>query len=180
MSASYDVSPAIPSQELLDRNLAYAANHKPKLGQDHWRNIPKNAIITCMDCRLHPHKQLGLGDDDIVIIRNAGGGVRELLNTVLVAQRFGVRHFILIKHTDCGGFYNTKKDIIENFKAHAKNPDAIDDFGDRLADGFGGLGIDAVALRDVELMRNSSVIYTDTVVSGWVFDDGTGKIRQVA
>jgi len=73
MSSNYDISPAIPSQELLDRNAAYAENHKPKLGQHNWGNFPKNAIsmsfnlcnlcwiwkighllnlVTCMDCRL--------------------------------------------------------------------------------------------------------------------------------
>ncbi|KAK7437913.1 hypothetical protein VKT23_018348 [Stygiomarasmius scandens] len=180
MSASYDASPAIPSQELLDRNAAYAENHKPKLGQHNWGNFPKNAIITCMDCRLHPHKQLGLADHDTTIIRNASGAVAELTNTILATQKFGTRHFMLIKHTDCGGFYITRENFVEDFKAHAKNPDALNDFAGLTVGGFKGLGIEAVVLRDVEFMRNSPLIYPETVISGWVFDDSTGKIRQVA
>ncbi|THV01087.1 carbonic anhydrase [Dendrothele bispora CBS 962.96] len=178
MSTVYESSPAIPSQDLLDRNAAYAEGHKPKLGQHNWGNFPKNAIITCMDCRLHPNKQLGLADHDTTIIRNAGGDVSELIGTIVVTQNFGTRHFILIKHTDCGGFYTKREELVKNFKANAKNPDAIDELPGA-GNGFGGLKIEEVVNHDVEILRKSPLIYPDTVISGWVFDDSTGKIRQV-
>jgi len=83
---------------------------------------------------------------------------------------------MLIKHTDCGGFYITRENFVEDFKAHAKNPDALNDFAGLAVGGFKGLGIEAVVLRDVEFMRNSPLIYPETVISGWVFDDSTGKV----
>ncbi|THU88636.1 carbonic anhydrase, partial [Dendrothele bispora CBS 962.96] len=132
------------------------------------------SIVTCMDCRLHPNKQLGLADHDTTIIRNAGGNVSEVLRSIVVSQNFGTRHFILIKHTDCGGFYVKKEELIKNFKANAKNPDAIDAIP--ISDGFGKLKIEEVVNHDVEILRKSPLIYPDTVISGWVFDDSTGKV----
>ncbi|KAF5349807.1 hypothetical protein D9758_010243 [Tetrapyrgos nigripes] len=179
-TTTYETSPAIPSQELLDRNLKYAENHKGKVGEENWGHFPKTAIITCMDCRLHPQKQLGLADSDTTIIRNGGGSVHELIRSILITQNFGTRHFVLIKHTDCGYFNTTKTEIIKGFKAHAKDPNAIDAVADKIGDDSPKLSIDKFVLRDVEYLRESPLIYPDTKVTGWAFDDRTGKIRQVA
>ncbi|KAF5367123.1 hypothetical protein D9758_003853 [Tetrapyrgos nigripes] len=175
MSNTNETSPPIPSQELLDRNVKYAEGHKAKIGAENWGHFPKTAIITCMDCRLHPQKQLGLGDFDTTIIRNAGGGAGELTRSILITQKFGTRHFVVIKHSDCGYFHISKDAIIEDFKAHAKDPNAIDAVADKIPTNFGQLSVDNLALRDVEYLRKSPLIYPETKVTGWVFDDNTGK-----
>ncbi|KAF5347060.1 hypothetical protein D9758_011612 [Tetrapyrgos nigripes] len=183
-ASTYETSPPIPSQELLDRNAKSAESHKIRVGlHDNWEKFPRNAIITCMDSRVHPHKQLGLADHDTTIIRNASGRVTELIDTILTSQYKGTRHFMLIKHTDCGGFYTTGPKFKEHFKAHAKNPDALDSLPAYSASdkrGFGDATIEQVVLSDVEYLRNSPLIFEETTISGWVFDDNTGKIRQVA
>ncbi|KAK7461923.1 hypothetical protein VKT23_008354 [Stygiomarasmius scandens] len=176
---SYQNTPAIPSQELLDRNAKYAENHKPKLGDDHWGHIPHNAVITCMDSRINPHEQLGLGVNDTAIIRNGGGAVAELVTTILAAQEFGVRHFMVLKHTDCGGFHLQGSEIIEHFKTRAKDPKAIDEVIARVKEfGFGSATIEEVVLSDVEFLRKSPLIFEETEISGWVLDDTTGKVCE--
>ncbi|THU95705.1 hypothetical protein K435DRAFT_665914, partial [Dendrothele bispora CBS 962.96] len=98
----------------------------------------------------------------------------EVFRTIVITQNFGTRHFMLIKHTDCGGFYVKKEELIKKFKAHAKNPDAIEAIP--LTVGFGELKLEEAVNRDLEILRKSPLIYPDTVISGWVFDDSTGKV----
>jgi carbonic anhydrase len=100
------------------------------------------------------------------------------METILATQFFGTRHFMLIKHTDCGGFYITGPKMIEDFKAHAKTPEAINSLPPGLGEnrGFGDHTIEQVVLGDVEFLRNSPLIYKDTTISGWVHDDDTGKV----
>ncbi|KAF5356402.1 hypothetical protein D9758_009548 [Tetrapyrgos nigripes] len=173
-ASTYETSPPIPSQELLDRNTKSVESHKIHVGlHDNWEKFPRNAIITCMDSRVHPHKQLSLADHDTTIIRNASGRV----------QYKGTCHFMLIKHTDCGGFYTTGPKFKEHFKAHVKNPDTLNSLPAYSASdkhGFGDATIEQVVLSDVEYLRNSPLIFEETMISGWVFDDNTGKICQVA
>ncbi|KAF5335233.1 hypothetical protein D9758_014779 [Tetrapyrgos nigripes] len=180
-ASTYETSPPIPSQELLDRNAKSAESHKIRVSlHDNWEKFPRNAIITCMDSRVHPHKQLGLADHDTTIIRNTSGRVTELIDTILTSHYKGTRHFMLIKHTDCGGFYTTGPKFKEHFKAHTKNPDALDSLPAYSASdkrGFGDATIEQVVLSDVEYLRNSPLIFEETTISGWVFDDNTGKVR---
>ncbi|KAF5358833.1 hypothetical protein D9758_008526 [Tetrapyrgos nigripes] len=183
---SNEISPPIPSQDLLDRNAKYAEGHKAKIGAENWGHFPKTAIVSMgmswkrsfesnANVNASPQKQLGLGDFDTTIIRNAGGGVGELTRSILITQKFGTRHFVVIKHSDCGYFYNSKDAIIEDFKAHAKDLNAIDAVVDKIPTNFGQLSVDNFALRDVEYLRKSPLIYPETKVTGWVFDDNTGK-----
>ncbi|THU76817.1 carbonic anhydrase [Dendrothele bispora CBS 962.96] len=138
-----------------------------------------------MDSRIYPHEQLGLGVNDTAIIRNAGGAVAEVLTTILACQKFGVRHFMVLKHTDCGGFRLQGREIMEHYKAHAKSNlalsvKAVEEVTSEIREfGYGKTPIEEVVLNDVEFLRKNPLIYEDTVVSGWVFDDETGKIRQV-
>ncbi|KAF5358830.1 hypothetical protein D9758_008525 [Tetrapyrgos nigripes] len=181
MSTTYKTSPPIPSQELLDRNLKYAEGHQPKVGDANFGHMPDTAIICCQDCRLNPTKQLGLADFDTAIIRNAAGAVTELTRSILIAQRWGTKHFVVIKHSDCGYFQITGKHlIIEDFKARAKDPNAIDAVVDKLLDlDPPKLSVDDLVLHDVNYLKESPLIFPETKITGWVFDDHTGKIRQV-
>ncbi|THU76820.1 hypothetical protein K435DRAFT_703941, partial [Dendrothele bispora CBS 962.96] len=129
-----------------------------------------------------PHEQLGLGVNDTAIIRNAGGAVAEVLTTILACQKFGVRHFMVIKHTDCGGFRLQGREIMEHYKAKAKSNPALsaktveEVTSEIKVFGYGNTPFEEVVLNDVEFLRKNPLIYEDTVVSGWVFDDETGKV----
>ncbi|THV01088.1 hypothetical protein K435DRAFT_963748 [Dendrothele bispora CBS 962.96] len=161
--SSYQKTAPVPSQEFLDRNAKYAEGHKPELGNDHWGHVRPLAVITCMDSRIYPHEQLGLGVNDTAIIRNAGGSVAEVLTTILACQKFGVRHFMVLKHTDCGGFRLQGREIIEHYKAHAKsNPTlsakTVEEVTSEIREfGYGNTPIEEVVLNDVEFFEEESV-----------------------
>ena len=63
------------------------------------------AIITCMDARIDPLAVLGLRLGDANVIRNAGATVSDdVLRSLRAAESvLGVRHAVLIGHTDCAG-----------------------------------------------------------------------------
>ncbi|KAF5371714.1 hypothetical protein D9758_003423 [Tetrapyrgos nigripes] len=185
------MKPLLPFQaELLERNAKYAEGHKAKIGEHNWGNFPKNAVgtfrsitgfgdlhvvslafgtVTCMDCRLHPQKQLSLADFDTTIIRNAG--VRNLGLAISSSSNTPTAATSISPKTHAP---------IQDFKDHAKDPNAIDAVTDHINNDFGALSVDDLALRDVEYLRKSALIYPEAKISGWVFDDSTGKIRQVA
>jgi carbonic anhydrase len=45
------------------------------------------AIVTCMDARIVPSRQLGLEEGDAHVIRNAGGRARDALRSLVISQR---------------------------------------------------------------------------------------------
>jgi len=62
------------------------------------------AVVTCMDCRLHVSKLLGLELGDAHIIRNAGGIVTDdVLRSLIISYHIaGTREFMIINNTKCG------------------------------------------------------------------------------
>jgi len=84
---------------------------------------------------------------------------------------------MVLKHSDCGGFRLQGSEIIDHFKAHTKNPQATDEVTARVEDfGFGNVTVEEVVKKDVDFLRESPLIFDETEVSGWVFDDETGKV----
>ena len=61
------------------------------------------AVVTCMDSRLDPLRDLGLERGDAMILRNAGATLSEDMERSLrVAQEnLGVHEVWLVGHTDC-------------------------------------------------------------------------------
>jgi carbonic anhydrase len=106
----------------------------------------------------------------------------EILTTILAAQTFGVRHLVVLKHTDCGGYHLSGSDIINHFKSHAKDPKAIEEADEgrlvtRLKEfGFGTSTIEEIVLKDVEFLKKNPLIYEEMEISGWVLDDVTGQV----
>jgi len=62
------------------------------------------AVVTCMDCRLHVAKLLGLELGDAHIIRNAGGIVTEdVLRSLIVSCHIAeTQEIMIINNTKCG------------------------------------------------------------------------------
>ena len=61
------------------------------------------AVVTCMDSRLDPLRDLGLARGDAMVLRNAGGTVSDDVERSLrlVHERLGVREVWLVGHSDC-------------------------------------------------------------------------------
>jgi carbonic anhydrase len=76
------------------------------------------AVLTCMDSRLDPLRDLGLARGDAMILRNAGaqvsGDVERSLR--LAHESFGIEEVWLVAHSDCaahGGSDDAAKDELK-------------------------------------------------------------------
>jgi carbonic anhydrase len=71
-----------------------------QLGREPARRL---AVVTCMDSRLDPLRDLGLARGDAMVLRNAGATVSDDVERSLrlVHERLGVVEAWLVAHSDC-------------------------------------------------------------------------------
>jgi carbonic anhydrase len=158
--------------EILQANRGYAAEFdKGDLPMPPGRRF---VVVTCMDARLDPAKALGLDEGDAHVVRNAGGLVTDdtLRSLVISHWLLGTEEVFVIAHTDCGMLTFTN-DVL-----HAKLQEAT---------GEDASGIDFQPFSDVDARVRQSVAriaaspyLQDVKSSGWVYDVGTGALREVA
>jgi carbonic anhydrase len=148
-----------PIDELLKANEDYAgAYDKGSLSSRPGRGL---AVVTCMDARILPAGMLGLREGDAHVIRNAGGRASAALPSLIASQRLGeTRSIMLIHHADC---------------AMRKVAAADAELGElALGDVDGGVREDLAALRDAPGLAG------DTEIRGFVYEEATGRLREVA
>lgn len=159
-------------ENFLKANQAYVELH----GELHLPIKPKTkvAIVTCMDSRLHVAPALGLALGDAHILRNAGGRVTEdmLRSLVISQQQLGTREIVVLHHTDCGAQTFQNKD----FQEHLKRELGVD-VSDK--DFLPFQDIDESVREDMRLLKDSSLIPDDVVISGAVYDVDTGRMIVV-
>jgi carbonic anhydrase len=159
------------SDELLQANREYARTFdRGNLPMPPARRL---AIVTCMDARIVPSRQLGLEEGDAHVIRNAGGRARDALRSLVISQRLlGTNEIAVIHHTDCGMLTFTNRDL------HAKvrqdlgaDASAIDflPFSD----------LEESVREDVAFLLSSPLIPADVVIRGFVYDVKTGTLNEV-
>ena len=131
----------------------------------------KFAVVTCMDARLDPAKSLGLDEGDAHVIRNAGGLVSDdaLRSLVISHHLLGTQEAFVIGHTDCGML------TFNNDELHARlGPEAA--------------GIDFLPFPDVNarvqesirVIEQSHLLPDSFSATGFVYDVGSGLLREVA
>ena len=159
-------------ENFLKANQAYVELH----GDLHLSIKPKtkDAIVTCMDSRLHVAPALGLALGDAHILRNAGGRVTEdmIRSLVISQQQMGTREIVVLHHTDCGAqtFNN------EDFQEHLKCELGVDVSGQ---DFLPFQDIDESVREDMKLLRECPLIPDDVIISGAVYDVDTGSMREI-
>ena len=131
------------------------------------------AVVACMDARLNIYAILGLKEGQAHVIRNAGGVITDdEIRSLAISQRLlGTTEVILIHHTDCGMLTFTD----DEFKAAVKT-----DTGIRppwAAEAFPDLD-DDVRQSMARIQASPFVPHKDHV-RGFVFDVGTGRLREV-
>jgi carbonic anhydrase len=74
-----------------------SAAHLPR------RPARRLAVVTCMDSRLDPLRDLGLNRGDAMVLRNAGATVTDdvVRSLSLAHENLGVREAWLVAHSDC-------------------------------------------------------------------------------
>ncbi|KAK7961154.1 hypothetical protein PG996_011797 [Apiospora saccharicola] len=137
------------------------------------------AVVTCMDARIDPCAAFGIDLGDAHVIRNAGGCAKDALRSVVISQQLlGTREILVVKHTDCGMLTFTNEDAHKAVKENLGPAAAVE-----LAT------LDFLPFPEVEqavrddlkyLKEHTASIREDTVVSGWVYDVRTGKVKSIA
>jgi carbonic anhydrase len=158
--------------ELLDANTEYASTFdRGNLPMPPARRL---AVVTCMDARIIPSRQLGLEEGDAHVIRNAGGRTRDALRSLVISQRLlGTNEIAVIHHTDCGMLTCT------NPQLHAKVKQDL---------GADSSGIDFLPFSDVEesvredvnFLLSSPLIARAILIRGFVYDVRSGRLSEVA
>ena len=159
-------------ENFLNANKAYVDLH----GIAHLPLKPKTkvAIVTCMDSRLHVAQALGLALGDAHILRNAGGRVTEdmIRSLVISQQQMGTREIVVLHHTDCGA--QTFKN--DEFTAYLNKELGVD-VSDQ--DFLPFTDVEESVREDMELLKASTLIPKEVVISGAVYDVDNGLISEV-
>ncbi|MGD0937142.1 MAG: carbonic anhydrase [Streptosporangiaceae bacterium] len=131
------------------------------------------AVVACMDARLNVYAILGLEEGQAHVIRNAGGVVTDdEIRSLTISQRLlGTTSIILIHHTDCGMLTFTD----DQFKASIQQDVGIKP--EWAAEAFPDLDEDV--RQSIARVKVSPFIPHTDDVRGFVFDVGTGRLREV-
>ncbi|KAK7463463.1 hypothetical protein VKT23_006813 [Stygiomarasmius scandens] len=144
--------------------------------------VKRLAILTCMDARINPFKQLGLQEGDAHIIRNAGGMARDAIRSLIISQRLlGTREIAVYHHTGCGMVtFNSPtlrqmvKDSDPETFAKQNNAKLVDDIDFLEFD-----DLEESVKSDVKFLKENPLIMKGTKVTGWIHHVETGKATRV-
>lgn len=132
------------------------------------------AIVTCMDARINVFALLDIKEGDAHILRNAGGIVTDdVIRSLILSQRLlGTRSVMLIHHTGCGLDGLDESGLQDQIRAEVGHEAPIE---------FGGFADPEEDVREsiARIRANRFLTQTETV-RGFVYDVGTGRLREVA
>jgi carbonic anhydrase len=127
-----------------------------------------------MDARLDVYGALGLQEGDAHVIRNAGGVVTEdVIRSLLISQRLlGTREVMVIHHTNCGMLTFSDDSLKRQIEADTglRPPFALEAFPDLEAD----------VRQSIARIEASPFVPHRDQVRGFVYDVGSGQLREVA
>jgi carbonic anhydrase len=134
---------------------------------------PRVAVVACMDSRLKISELLGIGDEEVQVIRNAGGVVTDdVIRSLAVSQRLlGTTEIILIHHTDCGLQKITDDEFTREIEEETgiRPPWEVQAFTDAARD-----------VRDsIRRIKASPFLPRTDRIRGFVFDVTTGELDKV-
>ena len=159
------------TDEYLANNERYAAGFSGPLPLPPAMGV---AVVACMDARLNVYGILGLAEGEAHVIRNAGGVVTDdEIRSLAISQRLlGTHEIILIHHTDCGMLTFTD----DEFKRSIQDETGIKP--EWAAEAFTDLDEDV--RQSINRINASPFIPVKDSVRGFVFDVGTGRLREVS
>ncbi len=172
---------------------------------DHWatrrrygpqgHNNRRLWVLACMDERLPVDEALGIrvdtpaGGGDAHCFRNAGGIVTDdaIRSAMLTCNFFGTREIVIVQHTQCGMLSANAEDLekalrekgidIDNIALDPTLPEIKLDKG-AFAKWIGMMDdVDQACMRTVEAFKTHPLIPRDVVVSGWIWEVETRRLR---
>src|SRR5687767_6335158 len=131
------------------------------------------AVVTCMDARIVPSRQLGLEEGDAHVIRNAGGRARDALRSLVISQRLlGTNEIAVIHHTDCGMATFTNPDLHAKVKQDLGADSSEIDF-------LPFSDLEESVREDVNFLLSSPLIAKAILIRGFVYDVRSGRLTEV-
>lgn len=134
------------------------------------------AVVTCMDCRLHVSKLLGLELGDAHIIRNAGGIVTEdVLRSLIISCRIaGTLEVMIINNTKCGMLTFKDKELTGRMQQETgKAPVAPARF-------YAFTDLEENVRQQMRKVRSHPWIPESILVRGFIYDVDTGRLAEVS
>jgi carbonic anhydrase len=158
--------------DLIEANRAYASTFR-----DGGLTAPparRLAVVTCMDARLDPLKFLGLALGEAHVIRNAGGLVTDdtLRSLVISHWHLGTQEAVVVAHDGCGMLTFTNDGFRRTLAAETGH-DASD------VDFLPFDDLDQAVRASMSRIRGSPFLPDSYGVAGFVYDVGTGALRDV-
>lgn len=152
-------------------------------------------VLACMDERLPVDEALGIhvdtpaGGGDAHCFRNAGGIVTDdaIRSAMLTCNFFGTKEIVIVQHTQCGMLSANAADLEKAFRDKGVDTDnvTLDPTLPELKLTPGAFAkwigmmddVDQTCMRTVETFRNHPLIPKDVVVSGWIWEVETRRLR---
>ncbi len=162
------------SDELLANAQHYAAGFAARgLGGLGARPAKRTVIVTCMDARVDPYRIFGLAEGDAHVLRNAGGAVTDdVVRSIAISQRLlGTEEVVVVHHTGCGMMGITDEGFKDQLEAEtgARPSWPVEAFAD----------LDGHVRESLARLQASPFVANKAAVRGFVFDVGTGQLREV-
>jgi carbonic anhydrase len=159
------------TDELVAANERYAeAFDKGDLAMPPGRHV---AVVACMDARLNVYGMLGLSEGEAHVIRNAGGAITDdAIRSLAISQRLlGTTEIVLIHHADCGMLTFEDDDVRTEIERDTgiRPSWAAEAFRDP----------DADVRQSIARVKASPFLPHSEVVRGFVYDEKTGRLREV-
>ncbi|KAI1764991.1 carbonate dehydratase [Hypoxylon sp. FL1150] len=163
-------------KNFVEKNAEYAS----KFTQGHLALPPAKQylVLTCMDARIDPAAAFGIDLGDAHVIRNAGASAKDAQRSIIISEQLlGTKEIILVKHTGCGMLTFSNEDAHGLVKKNL-GPGAA--AGISTLDFLPFSDLEAAVREDVQFLKGTATVPDDVVVSGWVYEVETGKVRHVA
>jgi len=152
-------------------------------------------VLACMDERLPVDEALGIhadtpvGGGDAHCFRNAGGIVTDdaIRSAMLTCNFFGTKEIVIVQHTQCGMLSanaNDLESILQQKGVDTENL-VLDPTLPELKLGKGSFAkwigmmddVDVTCMKTIETFRNHPLIPKDVVISGWIWEVETRRLR---
>ncbi len=139
----------------------------------------KLAVVACMDTRYAVERVLGLEHGDAKIIRNAGNRLDDgaLRSLIVAVHAMGVEHIAIMGHTKCGMTQIGHGDFPVAHHIAASTDVALHEV---MKPDFQRWLRTRQRTNSVDLVRHHPYMPSSLEVVGLVYDNDTGRVRQVA
>jgi carbonic anhydrase len=99
------------------------------------------------------------------------------MRSILVAQYLGAgREIALFRHTGCGGLTFTTDQIREKLVSRAPGSAEVANEAAKI-DFHGFSDIEKAIRENIDFLKNHPLVLKETLITGWVYEVETGKVR---